>query len=821
MRNYELNRVGLGSFLDLIIHSLPTDVNPTEFMGIVPDNIWSSCPKKAAEEAFRSCSRLNWEAYLLSYPDVGKSGMDPILHFLEHGLLEGRVLRSWSPLHIHSKPDAPKVTVIVPNYNNAIFLGKCLDSLVSQTLTDIEIIVVDDGSSDDSLDICTSYMKLDRRVKLISLEHNQGTHIARKRGVAAASGDYLMFLDSDDFFMPYTCKEAWLSVAQGYDMAGFYTNLIALGSDAAMDATAVERYINSIRAGVYSREQIIDSAFVNKTINWNVCFRIFERSIAQRGFAELPDIRLITGEDCVEFLAMAYFARSLIQIERRLYNYVSGRGTSATDTIEKASLPASSYGEALSVCRDFCEKHHMSYVYRAIKDIRFKSEISILLRLDDYNKIKFFNKICAMFGLRYTVTSLAVQYAVKGGEHFAFTRDIGFDRPAHIKNIAFFCPSLIPSPVSRLVKALCDHLLECDFNISLIHEEWKIEDLQFDPRVHKYYLQPPNDSPAKLTRHILDLEQIVEAESLNMIIYTEILRPIQIWDYLILRMKGIPAVGLLIEDIASALFSRQSWIMPQEVATLLRNMAQCICTNRVTTLSLQAIGVDACTLSIPSDKSTQCARNSTRDGDTHTILVLTSHYRTEQTFDNCLLVLKEILKSLQNVHMLFLADTDDHEYIKQFSAKARKMGLGANVRFTGWLDNPASAFRQSSVVFAASASDEFATEIALANKYNLSVVKYAWVAYLLDANASFVIVPHNDWHAAAIALKRFLRGCRSRSTNFDVEPNTCLNKVGWDIEKIIANFGICEPFETKFPAICQEAIRRMSSIAGKNIVHAG
>ncbi len=108
----------------------------------------------------------------------------------------------------------PKVSVIIPVYNVEKYLNQCLDSVVNQTLPDIEIICVDDGSTDSSLEILKKYSNKDHRIKIISQKHN-GAGSARNKGLSVAQGKYLSFLDSDDFFeldmleQMYNCSEKY------------------------------------------------------------------------------------------------------------------------------------------------------------------------------------------------------------------------------------------------------------------------------------------------------------------------------------------------------------------------------------------------------------------------------------------------------------------------------------------------------------------------------------------------------------------------------------------------------------------------------------
>ena len=94
--------------------------------------------------------------------------------------------------------NTPFVSVIVPIYNTEKYLRECVDSIRNQTLRNIEIILVDDGSPDNSPEICDEYEKMDSRIKVIH-KSNQGLGFARNSGMEIASGEFIAFVDSDDF----------------------------------------------------------------------------------------------------------------------------------------------------------------------------------------------------------------------------------------------------------------------------------------------------------------------------------------------------------------------------------------------------------------------------------------------------------------------------------------------------------------------------------------------------------------------------------------------------------------------------------------------
>ena len=132
-----------------------------------------------------------------------------------------------------------KVSVIIPVYNVEPYLKQCMDSVVGQTLKDIEIICVDDGSTDGSLDILREYAAEDNRIQIIE-QKNAGAGAARNNGMRHATGKYLSFLDSDDFFEPRMLEKA-------YDLAEKdQADFVAYKSDHGTNSSSKNLWINTI-----------------------------------------------------------------------------------------------------------------------------------------------------------------------------------------------------------------------------------------------------------------------------------------------------------------------------------------------------------------------------------------------------------------------------------------------------------------------------------------------------------------------------------------------------------------------------------------------
>lgn len=108
-----------------------------------------------------------------------------------------------------------KVSVIIPVYNVEKYLFRCVKSVIDQTYENIEIILIDDGSEDNSGKLCDNYVQLDNRIKVIH-QQNGGLSSARNKGIELATGDAICFLDSDDYISK-GCIEEMTSLMEKYN----------------------------------------------------------------------------------------------------------------------------------------------------------------------------------------------------------------------------------------------------------------------------------------------------------------------------------------------------------------------------------------------------------------------------------------------------------------------------------------------------------------------------------------------------------------------------------------------------------------------------
>lgn len=219
-----------------------------------------------------------------------------------------------------------KVSVIIPVYNTEKYLDSCLESVENQTLKDIEIICINDGSKDNSLEILKNHKSKDNRIKIIDQE-NSGVSAARNAGIKKAIGEYITFVDSDDLISPYLCEINYNN-AKKYD-----TDIIEFGDIKFKDGEKenFEEYDNYDNSKIlFSSCQDTENPFDKLKIEGSIaCSRLWKRDFLIKNNIYFKE-GISLGEDSLfDWIAIAQ-ARRVLQDKNVFYYYRIGRESSAT-----------------------------------------------------------------------------------------------------------------------------------------------------------------------------------------------------------------------------------------------------------------------------------------------------------------------------------------------------------------------------------------------------------------------------------------------------------------------------------------------------------
>ena len=283
------------------------------------------------------------------------------------------------------------ISVIVPIYNVREYLKKCVQSILNQSYQLIELILVNDGSTDGSGALCDELSILDQRIKVIHKE-NGGLSYARNMGIEIATGKYILFVDSDDYILPQMC-ECLLSAVKKYKCQIAICDFVEVYND-DKDEEKVETDINRVlckKMGKDDMSNFYSEAPKKFDIAWN---KLYEREL-------FSDIRYPIGkihEDTATTYQLLYKAKDSVYIDAKLYCYrqrnnsIMGTGTTkrsldALDALQQKLIFYSDRKEAQFYTLIF------SYYKYLIFDLRRKWEQFDIGEKRDFDKyISFYQE---------------------------------------------------------------------------------------------------------------------------------------------------------------------------------------------------------------------------------------------------------------------------------------------------------------------------------------------------------------------------------------------------------------------------------------------
>lgn len=218
------------------------------------------------------------------------------------------------------------ISIIIPVYNTEKYLQECLDSVVHQTMENIEVICVNDCSNDNSLSILKQYAAKDKRLKSISFSENKSLLQARKAGVIKACGEYIMFLDSDDSLEVNACEKLYSIIAEKQvDILHFGTYVDALPEVNVDTVKWFEDFAEPVTEMIYG-DDIIARCFRTREIIWSMWNKIYTSKVCKEAFSQIDDSYINMCEDVYGYFMIAWHAKSYFGINSKFYHYNYGRG---------------------------------------------------------------------------------------------------------------------------------------------------------------------------------------------------------------------------------------------------------------------------------------------------------------------------------------------------------------------------------------------------------------------------------------------------------------------------------------------------------------
>ena len=219
----------------------------------------------------------------------------------------------------------PKVTVIIPVYNSEEYICRCLESVMNQTLIDTEIICIDDCSNDQSKRLLEQYAKLDARIRVFYNERNRGQAFSRNKGIEAARGEYIQFLDSDDYLSKEDVLEFLYSVASANRLDLLKNEWIVLENGVKKEAIP---YPECLVENVCSGGDLLYQLECHNICAWSTCSSFVKLDfLHHNGISFYHDI---IHEDVLFSYNLFYFAERAMCVNKYTYFYIKHDNSTTT-----------------------------------------------------------------------------------------------------------------------------------------------------------------------------------------------------------------------------------------------------------------------------------------------------------------------------------------------------------------------------------------------------------------------------------------------------------------------------------------------------------
>lgn len=233
-----------------------------------------------------------------------------------------------------------KVSVIIPVYNVEKYIGRCLDSVLSQTLEEFEVIVVNDCTLDDSMRVVRRYAQNDERIKIVEHDVNLGSMMARRTGYMVAQGDFITFLDSDDT-LPKGALEA-LYLAAIRENADIVSGTIRyMPNNGSMYLWKNELNYGTDKVSVYK-------SMLKDECGHNLCSRLFRRDLLQN-YPYQTFEGATNGEDGMLFYQVVDNLGKMVAIDTVVYEYYQNMGSSSNVRLSERALCNIAKGNSIRI----------------------------------------------------------------------------------------------------------------------------------------------------------------------------------------------------------------------------------------------------------------------------------------------------------------------------------------------------------------------------------------------------------------------------------------------------------------------------------------
>lgn len=291
-----------------------------------------------------------------------------------------------------------KISIIVPCYNIAPYLQRCVDSILNQTYSNFELILVDDGSTDKTGVLCDELEQLDERIKVVH-KQNGGLSDARNAGIDIADGDFLAFVDGDDY-LEINAYELMIAEMQDAEVS-----LVSAGMITEDINGNINKLMNETKAKLSREEAFANLLGNNRTIGQSSCNKLFRKQL----FEKLRYKKGIIYEDMQLLPQILDICEKVVLLNVPVYHYVKRSGSITENKFSRWKYEGRKIAdEAIDICKQkYPSLVSYAYYYKLDSVNKMYEELILSVNRKEYKKEELILRVkiclCYLKCMRYTI----------------------------------------------------------------------------------------------------------------------------------------------------------------------------------------------------------------------------------------------------------------------------------------------------------------------------------------------------------------------------------------------------------------------------------
>jgi glycosyltransferase involved in cell wall biosynthesis len=657
----------------------------------------------------------------------------------------------------------PAISIVVPVFNVERYLRECLDSVVNQTLADIEIVCVDDASTDRSPEILREYAARDPRIRLVFLPTNQSLSQARKDGVLAATGEYILFLDSDDWLERNACEILLHHMReQAVDILHFGIHVETADEASSQRVASLQAYTRP-HAGRLEGRAVFDGFFREELYHHTIWNKLYAADLCRRAFACVEDGSFPKAQDLYAYCILAFFARSYAGLPGvRLYHYRFGTGVTGRCHIchdmfrrfcEQAKIPAAirRFLEAQGEFAAYQAEYDRMY-WKLLGDCTWNWRAFVVPE----DQAQGFDLLVEKWGAGDVIASLArqnwkrpgtVARAVAGAPALAC-------RKTAVKTLATYYHKYSNGGVQRVISLLIPIWREMGCEVVLFTDEPPSPDDYPLPEGVRRVVLPGREVIGSDHYEVRAraLEKALRDHRVDVLVHHAWASPVLLWDLLTVKSLGIPFVVNTHSVFYFMIATGNPYFA--ELPAIYRLCDAVVALSRVDLGFWSHFAPRAFYLPNPLTYDPQqavCAPLENQD------VLWVGRFSKEKRPLDAIRIIAQVIESVPAARLLMLGKAAEEEDLAEVEAEMDRLGMRDHVVLCGFHQDVGRFYQAASVYLSTSHYEGFPTGLAESKCHGLPCVMYDLPSLeMVRDGEGLVTVPQEDTDAAAKAVARLL-----------------------------------------------------------------